>query len=138
MGKNPNVIRMNQVGVPTYNELVVVARQNELTGGRIAVIRRFVQALGRGYASVRSNPTGAVANLVKANPTLDRKLQLASVRSTLSAFFPSGVDAGRPWGWQDPTQWTAYGQWMLSNHLVSAPTAFDGASTNEVLPGQGS
>jgi putative hydroxymethylpyrimidine transport system substrate-binding protein len=137
-GKNPNVIRMNQVGVPSYNELVVVARSNELTGGRIDLIRRFVQALGRGYGSVRSNPTGAVNNLVKANPSLDRNLQLASVRATLGSFFPSGADASRPWGWQDPAQWSAYGQWMLSNHLVSKALAFDGASTNEVLAGQGS
>jgi putative hydroxymethylpyrimidine transport system substrate-binding protein len=138
LGKNPNVIRMNQVGVPTYNELVVVARSNELTSGRIDVIRRFVQALGRGYGSVRINPTGAVSNLLKANPSLDRKLQLASVRATLPAFFPSGTDAAKPWGWQDPGQWAAYGQWMLSNHLVSRSEAFDGASTNEVLAGQGS
>jgi putative hydroxymethylpyrimidine transport system substrate-binding protein len=138
MGKNPNVIRMNQVGVPNYDELVVVARQSELINGHIDVIRRFVQALGRAYESVRRNPVVAVDNLVKANPSLDRNLQLASVRATLSAFFPSGGDAGRPWGWLDPTQWSDYGQWMLSNHLVSAPTAFDGASTNEVLAGQGS
>jgi putative hydroxymethylpyrimidine transport system substrate-binding protein len=137
-GKSPNVIRMNQVGVPTYNELVVVARSNELTGGRIDVIRRFVQALGRGYGSVRSNPTGAVNNLLKANPSLDRKLQLASVRATLPAFFPSGADVGKPWGWQNPGRWAEYGQWMLSNHLVSKSLAFDGASTNEVLAGQGS
>jgi putative hydroxymethylpyrimidine transport system substrate-binding protein len=138
MGKNPNVIRMNQVGVPTYNELVIVARQSELTSARIDLVRRFVQALARGYESARRDPAGAVNNLVKANPSLDRKLQLASVRATLGAFFPSGVDAGRPWGWQDPTQWSAYGQWMLSNHLVSTTAACDGASTNEVLAGQGS
>ncbi len=137
-GKNPNVIRMNQVGVPSYDELVVVARSNELTSGRIDLVRRFVQALGRGYGSVRANPAGAVNNLVKANPSLDRNLQLASVRATLSSFFPSGTDASRPWGWQDPAQWSAYGQWMLSNHLVSKALAFDGASTNEVLAGQGS
>jgi putative hydroxymethylpyrimidine transport system substrate-binding protein len=138
MGKSPNVIRMNQVGVPTYDELVVVARENELTGGRIGLVRRFVQALARGYESVRRNPTGAVGNLVKANPSLDRKLQLASVRATLGAFFPSGADADKPWGWQDPTQWSAYGQWMLSNRLVSSTAAVDGASTNEVLAGPGS
>jgi putative hydroxymethylpyrimidine transport system substrate-binding protein len=138
LGKNPNVIRMNQVGVPTYNELVLVARSDELTGGRIDVVRRFVQALGRGYASVRSNPTGAVDNLVKANPSLDRKLQLSSVRVTLPSFFPAGTNAAKPWGWLDPGQWAAYGQWMLSNTLVSKALAFDGASTNEVLAGQGS
>jgi putative hydroxymethylpyrimidine transport system substrate-binding protein len=137
LGKRPNVIRMDQVGVPTYDELVVVARSSELTN-HIDVIRRFVQALGRGYEAVRTDPNAAVDDLVKANPSLNRKLQLASVKATLPDYFPSGADAGRPWGWQDPAQWTSYGQWMLGHHLISGPNAFVDASTNELLAGQGS
>ncbi len=135
--KRPNVIRMNQVGVPTYDELVLVTRESEITN-HIDLVRRLIQALGRGYAAVKSDPTGAVANLIKANPSLNKKLQLASVKATLPAFFPSGADVNEPWGWQDQSQWNAYGQWMLSNRLISNPEAYDGASTNEVLAGQGS
>jgi putative hydroxymethylpyrimidine transport system substrate-binding protein len=137
LGKRPNVIHMDQVGVPTYNELVLVARASELTN-HIDLVRRFVQALARGYESVRADPTAAVDNLVKANPSLSAKLQLASVDATLPDYFPSGGDAGRPWGWQDPTDWASYGQWMLSQHLISNPNAFTDASTNELLAGQGS
>ena len=85
------------------------------------VVRRFVQALARGYEAVRRNPQAAVANLVHASPGLDPKLQLASVEATLPAFFPS--NPANPWGWQDPSEWTAYGQWMLSHHLISDPNA---------------
>ncbi len=134
LGKKPNVIRMNQVGVPTYNELVLVARTDEINR-RADLLRRFVQALGRGYAAVQSDPSGAVGNLLAANPSLSRKLQLASVRATLSSFMPP---AGQPWGWQSQAQWTAYGQWMLQNHLISNPSAYIDASTNELLAGQGS
>jgi putative hydroxymethylpyrimidine transport system substrate-binding protein len=136
LGKRPNVIRMEQVGVPTYDELVLVAREGELNS-RTDLIRRFVQALGRGYESVRSDPTAAVANLLRANPSLSNKLQLASVRATLPDYFPSGADAGQPWGWQDQSQWSAYGQWMLSNRLISNQNAAIDASTNELLAGQG-
>jgi putative hydroxymethylpyrimidine transport system substrate-binding protein len=137
LGKHPNVIRVNQAGVPNYDELVLVTRESEITN-HIDVVRRFVQAFARGYEAVRDDPTAAVANLIKANPSLSEKLQLASVKATLPAFFPSGVDAGDPWGWQDQTQWNAFGQWMLDNHLITNPEAYDGASTNEVLAGQGS
>ena len=136
LGKHPNVIHMDQVGVPSYNELVVVARASDLTN-HIDVIRRFVQALGRGYESVRTDPTAAVDNLVKANPSLSRNLQMASVNATLPYYFPSAADASKPWGWQDQTQWNAYGQWMLDNHLISNPQAVADASTNELLAGQG-
>jgi putative hydroxymethylpyrimidine transport system substrate-binding protein len=137
LGKRPHVIRMDQVGVPTYDELVVVARSSEISK-HIDLIRRFVQALARGYEAVRNDPSAAVDNLVKANPSLDRKLQMASVKATLPDYFPSGTDAGRPWGWQDPTQWTTYGQWMLGHRLISGPNGFIDASTNELLAGQGS
>jgi putative hydroxymethylpyrimidine transport system substrate-binding protein len=132
--KRPNVIHMEQVGVPTYNELVVVVRKDTIVN-HPDVVRRFVQALARGYESVRANPQAAVANLVRASSGLDPKLQLASVRATLPAFFPG--NASDPWGWQDPKQWTAYGQWMLNNHLISNPNAALDASTNELLAGQG-
>jgi putative hydroxymethylpyrimidine transport system substrate-binding protein len=134
MGKHPNVIRMNQVGVPTYDELVLVVRQSTLTS-HPDEIRRLVQALGRGYQSVRSDPASGVANLVRANPGLEPKFQSAAVRATLPAFFPS--DPSKPWGYQDPAQWTSYGQWMISNHLISNPSAVADPSTNEELAGQG-
>ncbi len=130
--KHPNVIRMPAVGVPTYNELVLVVRESFLTQ-HIDIVRRFVQALARGYESTRRDPAAAVANLVHASPGLDPKLQLASVKATLPAFFPTGHE----WGYQDQAQWNLYGQWMLSNHLISNSSAFFEASTNEVLAGEG-
>jgi putative hydroxymethylpyrimidine transport system substrate-binding protein len=132
--KHPNVIRVDQVGVPTYNELVLVVRRSELAENSDQ-LRQFVQALGRGYESARRNPAAAVANLVRMNPGLDTKFQLASVKATMPAFFPS--NPSKPWGWQDPTQWNAYGQWMLDNHLISNREALAEPSTNEVLAGQG-
>ncbi len=132
--KHPNVIHVEDVGVPTYDELVVVVRKNTIVN-HPDVVRRFVQALARGYESTRRDPQAAVANLVHASSGLDSKLQLASVRATLSSFFPS--NPSEPWGWQNQTEWNAYGQWMLSHHLVSDPNAVLDASTNELLAGQG-
>jgi putative hydroxymethylpyrimidine transport system substrate-binding protein len=134
MHKHPNVIRMNQVGVPNYDELVLVVRANEINE-RIDLVRGLVQAMARGYESARRDPQAAVQNLVKASPSLDPKLQLASVRATLPAFFPS--NRSNPWGWMDPTQWNSYGQWMLNQHLITSVNAVTDASTNELLPGQG-
>ena len=124
---------MEQVGVPTYDELVLVVRRSTIAN-ETDTVRRFVQALGRGYESVRRDPAAGVGALIRANPGLDQKLQLASVRATLSSFFPP---AGKPWGWQNQTLWNAYGQWMLSHHLISNANAVADASTNELLAGQG-
>jgi putative hydroxymethylpyrimidine transport system substrate-binding protein len=133
-GKHPDVIRVNQVGVPNYDELVLVATKATLAN-RPDMIRDFVQALGRGYESVRSDPTAAVANLVRMNPGLDPKFELASVKATLPAFFPTGPNAS--WGYQYQPAWNAFGEWMLHHHLISNVQAVADASTNEYLAGQG-
>jgi putative hydroxymethylpyrimidine transport system substrate-binding protein len=133
-GKRPDVIRVDDAGVPTYDELVLVVRENEIAN-QTNELRRFVQAIGRGYESARSDPSGAVNALVGANPTLNRKLQLASVQATLSSFFP--FKAGLPWGWQDQRQWNTFGQWMLGQHLIKSAQTIANASTNQLLAGQG-
>jgi putative hydroxymethylpyrimidine transport system substrate-binding protein len=133
-GKHPNVIRVDRVGVPSYDELVLVVRRAELASASDP-LREFVQALARGYESARSDPQAAVANLVKLNPGLAQKFQLAAVKATMPYFFPA--NASRPWGWQDPTQWNAYGQWMLSHHLISNSNVLSNPDSNEILAGQG-
>ena len=131
--KNPNVIHMDQAGVPTYDELVFVVRKATIVN-HAPLIRRFVQAVARGYKAARSNPVQATQNLVRMNPGLKYRLQLASVLVTMSSFFPGGH---HPWGWQDPKEWNAFGNWMTHNNLITNPNATPDASTNELLAGQG-
>jgi putative hydroxymethylpyrimidine transport system substrate-binding protein len=134
-GKRPRIIRMEQVGVPTYDELVLVARKDTLAN-RGDDVRAFVQALARGYAAAKADPRAATDALVKAAPDLDKGFALASVKASLPAFFPP---AGKPWGWQDPAAWNAYGDWMFQHDLLGIrPNAGATALTNEFLAGQGS
>jgi putative hydroxymethylpyrimidine transport system substrate-binding protein len=133
-GRRPDVIRVENAGVPNYDELVLVTRES-MIANRTNLLRRFVQALARGYQAVRANPQAGVNALVSANPSLSPKLQLASVRATLPSFFPAG--SSLPWGWQSQSQWTAYGEWMLAHHLISNAAAIANASTNQLLAGQG-
>jgi putative hydroxymethylpyrimidine transport system substrate-binding protein len=131
------VIHVENAGVPTYDELVLVTTENDIAT-KTNELRRFVQAVGRGYAAVRSNPRAGVDALVRANPSLTAKLQLASVDATLSSYFPSDPqDPNLPWGWQDTAQWTAFGEWMLHQHLISNPATIPGSETNQLLAGQG-
>jgi putative hydroxymethylpyrimidine transport system substrate-binding protein len=132
-GKRANVLRVNQLGVPSYDELVLVVTR-KLISTKPDLVRRLIQAVARGYESARRDPQAAVQSLIRANPGLDQRLQLASTKETLPLFFPA---AGKPWGFQDAAQWNAYGQWMLSNHLIHDPNAILNASTNELLAGQG-
>jgi len=131
----PTIIPVDKAGVPTYNELIVVARKQDLAQGG-AKVRRFMRALTAGYEAARDDPAKAVGQLVKANPDLDRKLQLASVKATIPVFFPENERL--PFGYQNPKEWEAYGRWMLDNGLIKeSPNAGARPFTNEFLPGQG-
>jgi len=132
-GKHPSIIRMDQAGVPTYDELVLVARRSDLAK-RGGLIRRFLRALGQGYDNARRNPASATKDLVATNPDLNEATSLAQVRASLPVFFPT---RGKPFGYADPAAWQSYGSWMLRNRLLKRPPNAGDALTNEFLPGQG-
>ena len=50
-------------------------------------------------------------------------------------FFPA--DRTSPFGWQDPAQWDAYGDWMHAQRAAQAAAGRGAALTNEFLPGEG-
>jgi putative hydroxymethylpyrimidine transport system substrate-binding protein len=134
MHKHPLVIPVDQAGVPTYDELVLAVREGEAqTDGQD--LRAFLQALTSGEREVRADPAQAASQLTQANPSLEPKLQLESIRQTLPAALPAG---GKPYGWQDPTAWAAFGTWMYEHSLLAHdPSAGRQPFTNEFLPGEG-
>jgi putative hydroxymethylpyrimidine transport system substrate-binding protein len=132
--RHPVVIPVDQAGVPTYNELVLVVREEEARK-RGQDLRALLQALTRGEGEVRANPAAAASLVVKANPSLEPKLQLASIERTLPATLPAG---GKPFGYQNSSAWAAFGSWMLTHGLLHHdPNTALPPFTNEFLPGQG-
>jgi putative hydroxymethylpyrimidine transport system substrate-binding protein len=135
-GKKPTILKMQDLGVPTYNELVFAARRKDLDEAGASRLRRFLQATARGTRLVEQNPQKGVDALLEADRGLDPALQAAAIKATLPVFFPEDED--RPFGWQDPTQWSAYEMWMRSHGLLKRPEQGERAPlTNEFLPGEG-
>jgi putative hydroxymethylpyrimidine transport system substrate-binding protein len=134
-GRKPTILRMERLGVPTYDELVFAARRTSLHPDEASRIRRFMVALARGANLVRDDPDAALRALEEANHDLDPKLQAASISATTPTYFPDEKD--RPFGFQDLAEWRDYGDWMRRNDLVAKDPHADDAVTNEFLPGQG-
>jgi putative hydroxymethylpyrimidine transport system substrate-binding protein len=132
-GKHPRIMRIEKAGVPTYNELVLVANEDALKKDADK-IRAFIGAISRGTRALRQDPSKAIDGLLKANPDLDPKLQRASVRATLPLFFPPD---DKPYGWQDPAQWDAFSAWMKQNQLLENAPDPAASYDNDLLPGAG-
>lgn len=135
-GRKPRITPVDELGVPNYAELVLVAR-GETLSGKESSIRRLVRAIGQGYEAVREDPASGVEPLLQANRDLDPKLQTEAVKQTVDAFFPSGRNAKRPWGWLDTDEWADYAQWMLDNRLLREQLPLDTAVTTDFLAGEG-
>jgi putative hydroxymethylpyrimidine transport system substrate-binding protein len=134
-GRDPVIQRMEKLGVPTYDELIFVARRRDLDEEFGARVRRFMRATARGHAALKADPAGALRGLLEADKGLDRGLQEAVVKATLPVFFPA--DSERPFGWQDLDEWQRYADWMLDEGLIRQRQVAEQAVTNEFLAGEG-
>jgi putative hydroxymethylpyrimidine transport system substrate-binding protein len=132
--QRPWITPVNRLGVPDYDELVLVANSDKLDDQRDD-IRLFVSAVSRGARAARSNPATASRNLIDTNPDLRERTTRASVRLTIPALFPE--ERGRPFGYLDPVEWRNYGGWMVDNNLLEQLPDIDAAITNDLLPGEG-
>jgi putative hydroxymethylpyrimidine transport system substrate-binding protein len=132
-GKDPVVTPVDQLGVPTYDELVIVARRQQLEEDP-EPIRLFLAALERGTVAATSSPEPTTTKaLLEANPDLEPKLTAAEVAATLPLLDPPRN--GHPYGYMAPGAWREFAGWMRDNDLVASLIAPAEALTNAYLPG---
>jgi putative hydroxymethylpyrimidine transport system substrate-binding protein len=114
-GKEPVITPVDQLGVPTYDELVIVARRStlEAEGERI---RLFLTALRRGTEAAVKSPKAATEAILAANSDLEPKLAEAQVKATLPLL--GARAAGKPYGWMNPEEWETFAGWMRDERLI--------------------
>ena len=132
-GRDPRIIPVDEAGIPPYDELVFVANEEALAEDP-GLVRSFLAAVARGAADLRRDPARGVDALLEASPDLDPDLQREVVQVTLPLFAPP---EGEPYGYQDPEEWEAFGDFLHEQGIVAEPPASDDAFTNELLPGEG-
>ena len=106
--------------MPTYNELVLVARSDDAraTDGDDAAALP-AGARRAGYQRRARRPAGrASTRSLKADPDLDAGSSTRASRRRCRCSSPT--DAHKPFGWQDPQQWAAYGDWMREQQAAQA------------------
>jgi putative hydroxymethylpyrimidine transport system substrate-binding protein len=130
-GKAPVVTPVDQLGVPTYDELVFVANRSRLDEDP-QKIRLFLAALQRGTAAAVENPGAATKAITEANPDLEPKLAAAEVKATLPLLGARGD--GQPYGYMDPKEWEAFAGWMRDNGLIDSLPPTSELLDNGYLP----
>jgi putative hydroxymethylpyrimidine transport system substrate-binding protein len=126
-GKDPVVTPVDKLGVPPYDELVLVAKRERLEEDA-EPIRLFLAALARGTAAAVKSPDAATKALLEANSDLDPKLTRAEVAATLPLLSPRG--------YMDPAQWRRFIAWMRDNDLIATTPPASAVLSDEYLAGQ--
>jgi putative hydroxymethylpyrimidine transport system substrate-binding protein len=132
-GEPPNVTRLEELGVPTYDELVVVANRERLvTDGQYAeAVRGFLAGMIAGIQGARSDEAGAVALMEEHTEYTPQELAVM-VPKTLALLEPPGR---RAYGCFDLDGWETFGRWMHDGGLLERPVAAAEVATNAYLPG---
>jgi putative hydroxymethylpyrimidine transport system substrate-binding protein len=129
-GLDPRVVPVDQLGVPTYDELVLVARKSTVDDHPEA-IRAFIEGLARGTDYARAHPQEAANAVISAGKGLDPMQTRAEVAATLPLLAPP---QGQPYGYMDPNAWRAYAGWMAEHDLISSAPSPSDVLTDELLP----
>jgi putative hydroxymethylpyrimidine transport system substrate-binding protein len=130
-GKDPTIIPVNMLGIPTYDELVLVANSDTLDD-RSEDIRLFIDALERGTRAAVDDPQGATEAILDAGKGLDPKITAAEVRRTLPLLLPMG--SNRPYGYMVVKEWEKFAQFFADQGVIEALPATDDVLTNDLLP----
>ncbi|MCQ7029806.1 ABC transporter substrate-binding protein, partial [Escherichia coli] len=78
---------MDELNIPTYDELVLVARSEQVEEDPEA-IRLFIAALERGTQDALDDPEAATDAILAAGDGLDPKLTAAEIDATLPLLLP--------------------------------------------------
>jgi putative hydroxymethylpyrimidine transport system substrate-binding protein len=132
-GSNPRVLPVDELGIPTYDELVLVANTDDIDDDPEPA-RLFIAALERGTAAAIRDPDGATQAILDAGDGLDPKLTGAEVAATLPLLVPA--KKSQPFGYMNPREWERFAGFFADRGLISTRPTADEMLTTDLLPGQ--
>jgi putative hydroxymethylpyrimidine transport system substrate-binding protein len=128
-GLHPTVIPVDRAGVPTYDELVLVANSRLRSDPTYrSTGRRFVDAFLAGTAQARHHPQRALTILHRVTASEPAFLARATPATLALLAGPDGI------GCMQVEQWQRFSNWMHAQSLLKKPIAASSVMTPRFLP----
>ncbi|AXI09772.1 ABC transporter substrate-binding protein [Oceanobacillus zhaokaii] len=126
---------INMVYLTDYSEKLdyytpVLTANEKMIEENPETIKKFLNAVSKGYQLAIENPAEAADILIEAVPDLDPELVKASQEWLASKY----QDDAERWGEQKLEVWENYSAWMYENELLETELDSEQAFTNEFLP----
>ena len=129
LGLKPVIKRVEEFGVPAYDELVVITRADR-AAREPQVVRKFMSALNRGVAAAKKNPALA-SKLIEYGGSryrgISKRQTNAQMRATLPLLSPDG--------YFDPDQTGRLLTWMHGEGMIGEQPSISDLFTNRYLSG---
>jgi putative hydroxymethylpyrimidine transport system substrate-binding protein len=123
------VLKVEEHGVPSYDELVVVT-SDDFARDSPDVVRAFLDGLAQGQRWAVGNQAAAVDGLLAVNEDLDGEQVAEGVRLVAPLLVPSDGPVLE----LDVADWQAYATWMRQEGLLETPVDVAAAVTDEFIP----
>jgi len=128
-GLHPTIVPVDHAGVPTYDELVLVANAKRLSDPAYrSEVQRFVTAFLAGSAAARKHPARALSVLKKVTASDPKFLGRATPLTLRLLAGPHGV------GCVSVAEWERFGSWMTARGLLKHRVAASTVVTTRFLP----
>lgn len=132
-GENPRVVPVDQLGIPRYDELVLVA-DAERVRENPEQIEAFLAALEKGTDDALADPAAATDALLAGGDGLEPDLTGAEVEETLPRLQAGASD---PFGYMNPAEWRDFAEYLHEKGQLDRVPATDELLTNDLLPPRG-
>ncbi|MQT15474.1 ABC transporter substrate-binding protein [Segnochrobactrum spirostomi] len=108
-GADPVVFKVEDNGIPTYDELIILANKDALGEPKL---KKFLAALKKGTEYLLAHPTETWEAFAKEHKDLDNELNKTAWRETLPLFDkdPAALDTAR---------YQAYAKFLLDNKVIT-------------------
>jgi len=127
-GKMVNTIDPNDYGIRLYGNVYFTSEK--MIKEKSHIVQRFVKALAQGWDFSVNHPEEAIDILIKAQPKLEKKMELAFLNATLP-FIIGGSDA--PIGMMNRSRWEETRDIMVQYAGLSNDVKVDEAFTNKFV-----
>jgi len=111
-GKEVNILKFQDWGIPEYHELVLVTSEDYLATNE-DIVMEFIKAFNQGFESSVKDNEAAMDSLVKAFPEVNIELEKRGIK-LLSPLWEESRSS------KNLDSWNKFGDWMKSKGLINS------------------
>lgn len=130
-GYEPVVTRLSEIGVPNYDELVIIGNSERLASDTAYqdMVKAFLRGLAKGNADAIADPTFSEQTMAAVGGDYAGPALPLMIEATLPL-----LENPKGFGRMDPASWDEFGAFMVKQKIVDSALPASDLMTNDFVP----